>query len=125
ETVDPEKLDIGFKVFKLDKSNIREWNSDFDNLEENLDLFEEVFVEGRSELDVVYEIMLKNGLELTYPVKRFLVGSKNIYDIAHGNLFVCLDDVITLNIAQAIIDRRDEYGIETSTVVFKDSGFAG
>lgn len=125
QLVDPHQLDIGFKVLKLDKSNIREWNSDFDTLEENLDLFEEVFIEGRDELDVVYEIMLKNGLELTYPIKEISISNKNIYDVAYGNLFVCLDDEITLEIAQAIINKRDEYGIETSTVVFKDAGFAG
>lgn len=123
--VDPESLDIGFKVLKLDKSNIREWNADFNNIGETMDLFEDVFVEGRSELDVVYEIMLKNGLELSYPVNTFQVNGKNIYDIAYGNLFICLDDNIDCDIARAIIRKRDEYGIETSTVVLKDAGFNG
>ncbi|MGK0575998.1 site-specific DNA-methyltransferase [Macrococcus capreoli] len=121
--VDPEKLDIGFKALKLDKSNIREWNSDFEDIEDNLFAFEDVFVEGRTELDIVYEIMLKNGLELTYSVDEFEVGGKNIYDVAAGNLFICLNDEIDNNIAQAIIDKRNDYGIETSTVVFKDAGF--
>src|SRR5699024_12014709 len=74
DIVDPEQLDIGFKVLKLDKSNIREWNSDFEDLEDNLFAYEDVFVEDRSELDVVYEIMLKNGLELTYKVNQFEIG---------------------------------------------------
>ncbi|WP_146547604.1 hypothetical protein [Rummeliibacillus suwonensis] len=123
--VDPESMDIGFKVLKLDRSNIREWNADFDNLEITLDNYADVFVEGRSELDVVYEIMLKNGLELIYPVNIFQVDSKNVYDIAYGNLFICLDNHIDCNIARAIIRKRDEYGIETSTVVLKDTGFNG
>ncbi|PFC54123.1 site-specific DNA-methyltransferase [Bacillus cereus] len=121
----PESLDIGFKVLKLDKSNIREWNVDFENVEETLSLFENVFVDGRSELDIVYEIMLKNGLELTYPVNSFQVGGKNIYDVAYGNLFICLDNEINCDVAKAIVEKRDEYGIETSTVVFKDAGFNG
>lgn len=121
--VDSDKLNIGFKVLKLDKSNIREWNSDFEDIEDNLFAFEDVFVEGRTELDVVYEIMLKNGLELTYYVGQFEVDGKNIYDVAAGILFICLNDDIDNNIAQAIIDKRNDYGIETSTVVFKDSGF--
>lgn len=120
-----EYLDIGFKVLKLDKSNIREWNVDFDNVEATLDTFDDVFVPGREELDIVYEIMLKNGLELTYPINTFQVDGKNIYDIAFGNLFICLDDEIDQSIAKAIIAKRDEHGIETSTVVFKDSGFSG
>lgn len=64
-------LDVGFKVFKLDKSNIREWNIDFENIERDLTDYEDIFVPGRSELDVVYEIMLKYGLELTYPINTF------------------------------------------------------
>lgn len=122
--VDPESLDIGFKVLKLDTSNIREWNVDFDHLEDSLDLYETPFVEDRSELDIVYEIMLKQGLELTYPINTFEVDGKTIYDIAFGNLFICLANDINTSVAKAIIARRDEYGIETSSVIFSDAGFA-
>nr|WP_255485311.1 site-specific DNA-methyltransferase [Sporosarcina sp. BP05] len=118
-------LDTGFKVLKLDKSNIREWNTDFDDLEATLENYADVFMPDREELDIVFEIMLKNGLELTYPITTFQIDEKNVYDIALGNLFICLDDDINQSIAQAIIEKRDVYGIETSTVVFKDSGFNG
>jgi len=120
-----EHLDIGFKVLKLDKSNIREWNVDFKELEKQITSYDNMFVPNRTELDVVYEIMLKYGLELTYPVNTFQVNGKNIYDIAFGNLFICLDDNIDTTIAQAIIDKRNDYGIETSSVVFADHGFHG
>ncbi|MGB3927023.1 MAG: site-specific DNA-methyltransferase, partial [Caldicoprobacterales bacterium] len=50
-----ENLDIGFKVFKLDTSNIRKWQPDYDNLEQSLLDYIDNFVEGRTELDVVYE----------------------------------------------------------------------
>ncbi|PTF12758.1 site-specific DNA-methyltransferase [Staphylococcus equorum] len=123
DIVDPEQLDIGFKVLKLDKSNIREWNSDFEDLEDNLFAYEDVFVEGRSELDVVYEIMLKNGLELTYNVNQFQHEGKNVYDIAYGNLFVCLADNIDVSVAQIIVEKRNENGTDTSSVVLKDAGF--
>lgn len=121
-----ENLDIGFKYLTLDKSNIKEWNTDFESLETELDLFEDVFVKERSELDIVYEIMLKNGLELTLPIDEFEVNGRKIYDIAFGHQFICLSDDIDTTIAQAIIDKRNEYGPEiTSGVVFKDSGFSG
>lgn len=121
--VDPEALDIGFKVLKLDASNIREWNVDFANLEDELDLYETPFVEDRSELDIVYEIMLKQGLELTYPIETFEVNGKKVYDIAFGSLFICLSKEITPEIAKAIIVRREEQGTETSSVIFSDAGF--
>lgn len=121
--IDPESLDIGFKVLKLETSNIREWNVDFENLKDELDLYETPFVDGRSELDIVYEIMLKHGLELTYPIEIFEVNGKTIYDIALGSLFICLSNEITTDIAKAIVNRRDDNGTETSSVIFSDTGF--
>ncbi|MGE7661334.1 site-specific DNA-methyltransferase [Peribacillus sp. NPDC097197] len=121
--VDPEALDIGFKVIKLDTSNIREWNVDFADLEGKLDLYDTPFVDDRSELDVVYEIMLKQGLELTYPIETFEVNGQKVYDIAFGSLFVCLSKRITTDIVQAIIARRDEQGTDTSSVIFSDASF--
>jgi len=50
-------------VFKLDTSNIRKWQPDYDNLEQSLMDYVDNFVEGRTEFDVVYEIMLKYGLD--------------------------------------------------------------
>ncbi|MER2007569.1 MAG: site-specific DNA-methyltransferase [Psychrobacillus sp.] len=122
-TVDSESLDVGFKVLKLDTSNIREWNVDFANLENELALYETPFIDNRSELDVVYEIMLKQGLELTYSIETFNVNDQIIYDIAFGSLFICLSNRIKPEIAKAIIERRDEQGTETSSVIFSDSGF--
>lgn len=121
--VKPDDLDIGFKVFKLDSSNLTEWQADFDELESNIDLFESNFLKDRSELDILFEIMLKNGLDLTYPVTEISEGNHKIYDVAAGNLFVCLNDNINRDVAQKIAELRKEYGIETSQVVFKDSGF--
>ena len=66
--LEAQDLDIGFKVLKLDTSNIRKWQPDYDDLEQSLLDYLDNYVEGRTELDVVYEIMLKYGLDLTYPV---------------------------------------------------------
>ncbi|QFK71948.1 site-specific DNA-methyltransferase [Pradoshia sp. D12] len=122
--VDLKALDIGFKVLKLDTSNIREWNVNFTNLEDELDLYETPFIDDRLELDIVYEIMLKQGLELTYPIDTFVVNGKKVYDIAFGSLFICLSKEMTPDIAKAMIARRDEHGTETSSVIFSDAGFS-
>lgn len=121
--VNPDDLDVGFKVFSLDSSNLTEWQANFDELESNIDLFESNFLNGRSELDILFEIMLKNGLDLTYPVTEISEGNHKIYDVAAGNLFVCLNENINRDVARKIATLRKEYGIETSQVVFKDSGF--
>lgn len=118
-----ENLDIGFKVLKLDTSNIRKWQPDYDDLEQSL--FDHVnnYMEGRTELDVVYEIMLKYGLDLTYPIDEFTVAQKKVYSIGFGMLMICLDNEITTVVAKGILEKVKELGPESTRVVFKDNGF--
>ncbi len=118
-----ENLDIGFKVLKLDTSNIRKWQPDYDNLEQSLLEYIDNFVEVRTELDVVYEIMLKYGLDLTYPVDEFTIAQKKVYSIGFGMLMICLDDEITTDVAKGILGKIKELSPESSRVVFKDNGF--
>lgn len=118
-----ENLDVGFKVLKLDTSNIRKWQPDYDNLEQSLLDYVDNYVDGRTELDVVYEIMLKYGLDLTYPVDEFTVAQKKVYSIGFGMLMICLDDEITTEVAKGILGKIKELSPESSRVVFKDNGF--
>jgi len=116
-------LDVGFKVLKLDTSNIRKWQPDYDNLEQSLLEYIDNYVEGRTELDVVYEIMIKYGLDLTYPVDEFTIAQKKVYSIGFGMLMICLDDEITTEVAKGILEKIKELSPESSRVVFKDNGF--
>jgi len=121
--LEAQNLDIGFKVLKLDTSNIRKWQPDYDNLEQSLLDYIDNFVEGRTELDVVYEIMLKYGLDLTYPVDEFTIAGKKVYSIGYGMLMICLDNEITTEVAKGILAKVKELSPESSRVVFKDNGF--
>ena len=122
---DPKKVpDIGFKVFKLDSSNLKKWQPDYDDFNQSLLDSIDNYVDGRTELDVVYEIMLKMGLELTYPLETCAVKEKNIYVIAYGALMICLDHEITTDVAHEMIRLHEEYQPEIWQVVFKDNGFA-
>src|SRR5699024_7629302 len=103
-------FDIGYKYLTLDKSNIKNWNSDFDNIENELDLFEDTIINGRSEMDIVFEIMLKNGLDLTLPISTLKQNNSHIYDIAFGSLFICLADEMNVSITKRIIEKHKEYG---------------
>lgn len=122
---EPKKLpDIGFKVFKLDSSNIRKWNPDTKDLERTLLNQVDNFVEGRKEEDALYEIILKNGLPLTVPVEELNVKGKKVYSIGMGAMIVCLDNNITLDIADEIAKISTEFEDKSMvTVVFKDNGF--
>lgn len=121
--LEAQNLDIGFKVFKLDSSNIRKWQPDYDNLELSLKDFVNNYVDGRTEFDVLYEIMLKYGLDLTCPVEQHDIGGKKVYSIGMGMLMICLDDDITTDVAKGILKLKEELQPESLRVVFKDNGF--
>jgi len=116
--------DIGFKVFKLDSSNIKPWDADFDTLETALLSSVDNIKDGRSEDDVLYEILLKYGLDLTVPIEEREIGGKTVYAIGFGALVICLDDAITLDVVEGIGNLKAELEPEVMRVVFKDSGFA-
>jgi len=118
-----ENLDIGFKVFKLDSSNIKPWDADFDNLKDTLLNIVDNIKEDRSEDDVLTEILLKYGLDLTVPIEERQVSGKTVYIIGFGALVVCLADAITLEVVEGIGHLKAELTPEVMRVVFKDSGF--
>ncbi|MCR8969083.1 site-specific DNA-methyltransferase [Facklamia sp. 7083-14-GEN3] len=120
----PEDLDIGFKTFKLDSSNIKQWNpGQYENIQLAIEDSLTPYVEGRSEQDVVYEMILKMGLDLTYPVEEYEVNGKTIYSVGYGFLMISLADEIDLNIAEKMIEIRNKYQPEEFRVIFRDEGF--
>lgn len=112
-------IDVGFKVFKLDSSNIKRWNPNYDNIEQTLDDMEESFVKGRTEEDILYELMLKAGIDITYLVEEVTVNDKKIFNIGFGELLVCLDNDITIDIANEIVNLKND----RTKVIFKEAGF--
>lgn len=119
-----ENLDIGFKAFKLSSSNIKPWDADFDNLEDTLLNIVDNIKDDRSEDDVLFEILLKYGLDLTVPIEERQIEGKTVYAIGFGALVICLDDAITLDVVEGIGGLKEELAPEVMRVVFKDSGFA-
>lgn len=123
------KGDLGFKVFKLDSSNIRAWNPDASDLEKTLLDHAEHLVAGRSEQDVLYELLLKRGVDLTVPIEEKEIAGKTVYSIGYGVLFACLDETIDKAeielLGQGITDwhKKLEPAADTQ-VVFRDSAFA-
>ncbi|MGO3869704.1 MAG: site-specific DNA-methyltransferase [Alcaligenes sp.] len=125
--------DIGFRVFKLDTSNIRAWNPKPDDLEATLLDHQEHLLEGRSEADVLYELLLKLGLDLCVPIEQRNIEGLHVHAIGGGVLLACLAETITREqieaLAQGIIAWHKELAPagpagKESTCVFRDSAFA-
>ena len=126
ECADAERaaaLDIGFKVFKLDSSNLQKWQPQPEDLMASLEASMDNFLPDRTELDIVYEIALKLGLELSYEVEERETDGHTIYVIGAGALMICLDSQISMNTAEALLRLHEEYEPETWQVVFRDTGF--
>lgn len=121
--MDPNTLDIGFKVFKLDTSNLKKWQPDAENIETSLLDGIENFVEGRSHLDVVYEIMLKYGLDIALPVEEIKTDHGILYKVGDGALLICLEENITPQISDEIITIKNKLDDVELRVVFRDSSF--
>jgi len=122
----PEKskeMDLGFKVFKLDSSNIKSWDGNPENLETSL--FDAVgnIKTDRTEEDVLYEILLKYGLDLTLPIEERIIEGKKVFNVGLGSLFICLADNITAKVAEGIGQWKEICSPESCRVIFKDNGF--
>ena len=108
--------DIGFKVFKLDSTNIQPWDNETEMSENDLFSLSDVFKEGRNKEDILYEIMLKYGI-FDMTANEIEVNGKTMYRVGKRYMIVCLEDDITNEDIQAIAN------FSPKTVVFKESGF--
>ena len=120
--------DLGFRVFKLDTSNIRAWEPDTDDLEGTLLDSIDHIKPGRSEEDILYELLLKLGLDLCVPIETRTIAGKSVRSIGAGTLIACLDEKITREevepVALGIAELHKKLSpARDSTVIFRDSAF--
>jgi len=121
--------DLGFRVFKLDSTNIREWEAKPDDLEGAMQLSIEHLKKDRSEADILYELLLKLGLDLCVPIQTKNISGLDVYSVGGGVLMTCLaekisrDDVEHLGLG--IVNWHKELApAGDTTCVFRDHAFA-
>ncbi len=118
----PENIDLGFKVFKLSSSNFSIWKDDVSStsdLKVQLEMHINNVDPSSSPEDILYELILKAGFELTVSVEKQTMAGKDVFVVANGNLLVCLDKEIT----PALVDALAEYN--SPEVICLDVGFRG
>lgn len=123
------KGDLGFRVFKLDSSNIHEWEPKPANIGEAVQMSIEHLKADRSESDILYELLLKLGLDLAVPIEQKAIAGKTVYCIGAGTLFACLANSISTkeveSLAHGIIEWHKKLAPAGDTqVVFRDNAFA-
>jgi len=105
------KQDRGFKVFKLDKSNFRQWqaltpDTPPEKIAEQLELhINHISLEATQE-DLLYEILIKAGFTPVEKVEQKTIAGKKIFSVADGGLLICLEDTVTKELIDAIAEAE-------------------
>ena len=113
-----EKLDVGFRVFKLDGSNMKDIYYSADQISQ--DLLEELesnIKEDRTDLDLLYGCLLEWGLPLSLPYSNEDFGEITIHIVNDGDLIACFDSAISEEVVREIAKRQP------LRAVFRDSSF--
>lgn len=118
-----QALDVGFRVFKLDTSNLKTWdatpieNEQLDILYDRMNSMVQRVKPDRSDLDMVCEIMLKLGVPLTCPVSRIELNGKAVYTV-DGDclLLICLAE----NVQPEDVEAMAEY-TPAKMIISRDS----
>ncbi|MCO5231908.1 MAG: site-specific DNA-methyltransferase [Chitinophagales bacterium] len=110
--------DFGFRVYRLDSSNMQEvYYKPQDYQQANLDLFADNVKPDRSAEDLVTQIMLDWGLELSLPIERKTIAGKEVFAVAGNSLYCCFDTEIDEAFAKEV--AKDQ----ALRIVFRDKGF--
>ncbi len=120
--------DLGFRVFKLGTSNIHAWEPDGDDLKQTLLDSIDHIKSDRTQDDILYELLLKLGLDLCVPVETRTIAGKAVRSIGAGTLISCLDEHIARkevdSLALGMADWHKQLEpTGDATVIFRDSAF--
>lgn len=129
-----QKLDIGFKVFKLDRSNVKEWDVEFDGLNETqagqqlkaeFNKAMDILKDGRTEQDLLYEVMLKLGLQLSTKVETKEIDGKTAFVVGNGVMIASFAKGLTSAQIGKMLDLKADF-VQASEfkVVLADESFA-
>jgi adenine-specific DNA-methyltransferase len=125
----PKLPDCGFRVFKLASSNIQAWEPDRERLAETLEASVDHLKTDRTESDILFELLLKLGLDLTVPIETRTIAGQQVHSIGAGTLLVCLSKSISAKEVEPLALgiaawHKTQAPAGESTIVFRDSAFA-
>jgi adenine-specific DNA-methyltransferase len=117
-----ENSDLGFKVFRLDRSNFKVWNSNVtadDELGKQIVMHVDHLSPASSAEDVLYELLLKAGFSLTTNVEAVEAAGQEVFSVENGALLICLEKEITPALVDALAEANP------LQVICLDEGFKG
>lgn len=119
EETGKKDLDIGFRVLKLDSSNMKDvYYAPADYKQTMLEKMTSNIEDGRTAEDLLYACMLEWGLELSLPHKVQKISDFNVHIVNNGDLVACFDDKVSEEAIKQIAEMKP------LRAVFRDSSFA-
>ena len=115
-------IDIGFRVLKLDSSNMKDvyYNpaayeiSMFDMLSDNIK-------EDRTPEDLLFQVMLDLGVLLSSKIEETTIAGKRVFNVANGFLIACFDELVTEETITAIAKQKPYYFVMRDSSMASDS----
>ncbi len=116
----------GFRAFRLSRSAFHSWSVDSDI--ESSDLIDTIErlssnLSGSSDDDILFELLLKDGFDLTTRIEEVRIDKGKAFSVAEGALIICLERNLTKEIIDALANLAEEK--ESARVVCLDAGFQG
>ena len=116
---DPKNVDVGFRVFKLDSSNMKDvYYKPSEYTQSLLDSLESNIKEDRTPLDLLFQVMLDLGKPLSAKIEEKEIAGKHVYIVNEDDLIACFDDGITEEVVKEIAKKKPLFA------VFRDSGLS-
>jgi len=112
------EIDYGFRVYRVDSSNMKDVYYTPDKLGQiNLDDVASNIKEDRTGEDLLIQVMLEYGLELSFPMESRVIDGKTVHYVAGNSLVACFDDEVSESVIKKIAADQP------LRVVFRDSSF--
>lgn len=115
-----QDLDIGFRVLKLDSSNMEDvYYTPKEYMDKEISLFVDNVKSDRSSEDLLFQVMLDLGTSLSSKIVKKEIAGKEVFDVANGHIMACFDKDVNDDVITAIAKEKPSY------FVMRDNSLAG
>lgn len=119
DNIDNKNIDLGFRVFELDSSNMKDVYYNPSETQQSLfDTYADNIKEDRTPEDLLFQVMLDLGVLLSSKIEEATIAGKQVFNVADGFLIACFDNDVTEETVKAVAEKKPYYA------VFRDSSMA-
>ena len=117
-----QELDIGFRVLKLDSSNMEDiYYTPKEYMEKEISLFVDNVKADRSSEDLLFQVMLDLGTSLSSKIVKKEIAGKEVFDVANGHIMACFDKDVSDDVITAIAKEKPSYFVMRDNSLADDS----